>query len=115
MINNNIKAILAVPTSSGSVFVEENQIICCLAEGSYTKIVLQDMSELLIAKTLNKVLQGLSQEFFIRIHKSHLVNISHIINYNSVNGKNIVTITGNLQLPVSRSRKEAFLKHFRML
>jgi len=115
MIINNTKAILAVPTSNGSVFVEENKIICCLAEGSYTKIVLQDHSELLIAKTLNKVLEGLSQEFFIRIHKSHLVNIAHIINYTSVKGKNIVTITGDLKLTVSRSRKEAFLNHFRML
>ena len=111
---SNGKVIIAVPTSNGSIFIEENQIICCIAEGSYTKLILQDKSELLIAKNLSKVLEGLSEDFFVRIHKSHFVNVTHIINSTYSNGKHRVTISGGRELTISRSWKEAFFKRFQM-
>jgi len=109
------KTIIAIPTGSGSIFIEEDQIVCCLAEGSYTKLILLDESEYLITKNLNKVLAGLSQELFVRIHKSHFINIKHITNYTSFNGKHEVTIKGDRQLTISRSWKETFFKRFRTL
>lgn len=108
-----MKSRIAVPTGNGSIFVDENQILCCLAEGSYTKMILLDSTSLLIAKTLSKVMQALSQEQFVRIHKSHFINLVHMKSYNSDNGKNTVTMDGGMILPISRSRKENFLTFFR--
>ncbi len=108
-----MKSRIAVPTGSGSIFVDEDEILCCLAEGSYTKMVLVDRSTLLVAKTLSKVMQVLSQDQFVRIHKSHFINLAQMRSYNSNNGKNTVTMNGGMILPISRSRKENFLSFFR--
>jgi len=108
-----MKSRIAVPTGSGSIFVDEDQILCCLAEGSYTKMILVDQVTLLVAKNLSKVLRVLAPDQFVRIHKSHFINLAYMKSYNCENGKNTVTLDGDLVLPISRSRKEHFLTYFK--
>jgi len=76
-------------------------------------MILIDKSTLLIAKTLSKVMEVLSKEQFVRIHKSHFINLAHMKSYNSDNGKNTVMMAGGMVLPISRSRKENFMTFFK--
>ncbi|MGY0035535.1 LytR/AlgR family response regulator transcription factor [Pedobacter sp. NJ-S-72] len=61
--------------------------------------------ELVIHQTMISLEETLPGDNFFRIHKSYLINISHI---DSVSGGRVF-INGN-ELPISRNRREDLLK-----
>jgi len=107
---------IAVNTSSGMVFLQENEILYCKAEGSYTHLYLNDANKnkITVAKSLNKVLASLNTEYFVRIHNSFIINLLHLTSFNNPH-KNYVTMTDGTNLAVSRNRKEAFMNRFRKI
>ena len=115
---SNIKAYptIAVNTSNGVVFLQENEILYCKAEGSYTHLYLKGIgrNKLVVAKSLNKVLPSLSAEYFVRIHNSFIINLLHLTSFNGPQ-KNCVTMADGSSLAVSRARKEAFMNRFRKI
>jgi len=48
---------------------------------NYTKFHFTNGSSKLISKTLKKIEEQLSESGFMRVHKSNLVNLRHIISY----------------------------------
>ena len=112
---NTIYPNIAVHTSSGMVFLQESEILYCKAEGSYTHIHLENKDKrLTVAKPLRKVLETLRDTYFVRIHHSYAINLLHAVSFNGA-VKNCVVMTNGENIAVSRSRKEAFLKRFKML
>lgn len=105
---------LAVPTKNGKIFINEEEILYCKAEGSYTTLYLKDRENILITRGLRKVNEAFSPGTFVRIHHSYIVNISHIIDY-SVNGKNCVTLIDGTILNVSRNRKKSFFEKYKIV
>jgi two-component system LytT family response regulator len=91
-----------------TVFVEVGSIIRCEADGNYTKIWLSDGKPELITRLIKDVEASLSGFNFFRVHKSHLVNISHIKAYLR-SDDNIAMSDGSL-VPLSRNIKAEFLK-----
>lgn len=85
-INPNQPSKLALPTSDGYVFLEQNNIVRCEAYGNYTKVFLRDNERpILVIHTLKhfeSLLEGLN---FFRVHKSYLVNLKHVSRF--VKGK----------------------------
>ncbi|MBB6498905.1 LytR/AlgR family response regulator transcription factor [Pedobacter cryoconitis] len=71
---------------------------------NYAKLHFKDR-ELIIHQTMISLEETLPKDNFFRIHKSYLINISHI---DSVSGGRIF-INGN-ELPISRNRREELLK-----
>lgn len=71
---------------------------------NYAKLHFKDR-ELIIHQTMISLEETLPGDNFFRIHKSYLINISHI---DSVSGGRIY-INGN-ELPISRNRREDLLK-----
>ena len=64
--------------------------------------------EILISKTLKFVSEELlTQEVFVRIHKSYLVNLNYITSY-SRQDHNITLINGDI-IPVSYRKNETLL------
>ena len=61
---------IALPNRDGYVFTRVDSILCCLAEGAYTKVVLTDKHSILISRTLGDIQEMLPPETFIRIHHS---------------------------------------------
>jgi len=55
-----------------------NYITYCKAEGSYTKIYFSDKESVMTARRLKIIQQQLSNNGFIRCHKSYLVNVRFI-------------------------------------
>lgn len=100
---------IALPTSTGLLFVNVSDIIRCEAAINYTKIFLRDGKTITIAKTLKEYEQLLSPCNFFRVHNSHLINLSFIKEYQRGKGGTI-TLLDNTQVEVSTRRKEEFLK-----
>jgi two-component system, LytTR family, response regulator len=65
----------------GKYYVDTNSIIRCEASSNYTKLFFTNQQPIVIAKTLSACATALSDNNFIRIHQSHLVNkffVAHI-------------------------------------
>lgn len=94
---------LAVPSLGKTLFFMLSNIVRLEAEGNYTRFYLLDATEYLSSKTLKEYADILSQQGFIRIHKSHMVNKQFIDKYYN---EGILVLANGIQLPVSRQRRQ---------
>jgi DNA-binding LytR/AlgR family response regulator len=83
-----------------------DDILYIEAFGNYIKIFLTD-SKLMVLVTLNNILVQLPSNIFMRIHKSYIVNISKVKNYDA----NSITIN-TIELPIGRVYKMAVRERF---
>lgn len=109
--NNQHTDTVALPTTDGLIFTPVNEIIYCSADGSYTRIHMQDKTELLLSKTLGDVCELLSGYNFFRIHHSSLINLKEVKKYIRGEGGEVVMSNGK-NLMVARTRKNDFLNEF---
>jgi two-component system LytT family response regulator len=73
---------LAIYTTGSIKFVDVNEILFFKADGAYTRIVLNDESEVLASKSLKTYEDILTDTpFFFRCHKSFIVNLHYITEY----------------------------------
>jgi two-component system, LytTR family, response regulator len=103
---------IAVPTAEGFELIYAEQIICCEANDNYTHFFLKNKNKIIACRTLKEIeeqLQGFP--FFVRVHNSYLVNLNEVTRYVRGEGGYLVMSDGT-SVTVSRSRKEALLKHF---
>jgi two-component system, LytTR family, response regulator len=99
---------LALPTSTGLIFVKVKDILYCEASSNYTTIHLADKKKYLITRTLKDYEDLLQDHNFLRIHNSYLVNMNAVKQYVRGEGGS-VTLIDNTSLDVSKRKKEAFL------
>ncbi|HLO79543.1 MAG TPA: LytTR family DNA-binding domain-containing protein [Chitinophagaceae bacterium] len=99
---------LCIPSLKGFQVVELKDIIYCEASGSYTNIYFTDGSNICASKPILEYEELLADAGFVRIHKSYLVNIIHIREYLRGEGGSVV-LNNNMELEVSRRKKELFL------
>jgi two-component system LytT family response regulator len=100
---------IALPAIDGLLFIKINDIIRCEANGSYTKIFLQNKETVLVSRNLKEYEEMLSGKEFFRIHESHLINLSFLKKYIKGDGGQVILHDGSV-LDVARRRKEEFLK-----
>ncbi len=111
---NNLKVPLqekkiALPNATGIEFISVNKITRCEGEGNYSKIFLNEAKSILVSKTLFEFEELLEEYNFLRVHKTHLINLSYLKAFINNNGYYIILTDGS-QIPVSRRKKEAVLK-----
>jgi two-component system, LytTR family, response regulator len=94
---------LALPTLQGTFFYKPEDIVRLQGEGSYTKFFFTDKTSLLTTYTIKNYEDILFSYDFIRVHKSHLVNRIHIVNYMA---DGMLTMTDTSRVEISRRRKE---------
>jgi two-component system LytT family response regulator len=113
LINNMNTQILklVLPTINGFHVVDINQILRCEGDRNYTRFVFINGEKILVSKTMKEFEDLLTKHGFFRIHQSFLVNLSQIKKYNRGQGGEVEMSDGEM-IPVSRSKKEAFLKLF---
>ncbi len=101
---------IVIPSTKGFRVALVVEIIRCEADGNYTHLFFKDGSKETASKTLKDFEELLGGGNFMRIHQSHLVNISHIKNY--VKGTQSVIMCDNSEVDVARSKKDQFLTKF---
>jgi two-component system, LytTR family, response regulator len=104
---SNKEKSLAITTYDGVVFLELDQIIRCEADLNYTQFILRDNKRFLSSKTLKEYEDLLEAHAnFIRVHRSHLVNMDFVSKYQS---DGHLLLKDSSLVPVSRRRKDEVL------
>jgi two-component system, LytTR family, response regulator len=110
--NKQLPDTIALPTNDGLLFASVNDIIYCIADGSYTRLFMADKSNMLLSKTLGDVDELLIEYNFFRIHHSSLVNLKQVKKYIRGEGGEVIMSNGH-NLMVARTRKTDFLNVFK--
>jgi two-component system, LytTR family, response regulator len=92
---------LIIPTKQGEYQFLANDIIRCDADSNYTQIFLKNKKKFLASKTLSDIEEMLSDAYFIRVHKSHLVNLDHI---SSLTSNDELILSDGSTVGISRRR-----------
>lgn len=100
---------IGISTGSGIDFVETGSILYCSSDGCYSELTFQNGQKVLLSKPLKELEDALPKSSFFRIHHSYLINLSHVRRYVRGTGGEVL-MANNRSLPVSRSKKEAFMQ-----
>ncbi len=101
---------IGIPHMEGLTMIRPDEVIYCLSEGAYTKIILADRS-ILMSRNI-KVMEQLVEDYsFFRIHKSYLINLEHLLGFYKSEG-GYVQMSNGTQLPVARRKKAELLALF---
>ena len=103
---------IVLPTMDGFEIVKVNEIIRCKADNNYTEIYLLNGKKHIISKTLKFYEDLLKEMDFVRVHKTHLVNIQYVKKYTKGKG-GFATMQDGSEVEVSSSKKENFMKFFK--
>jgi len=99
---------LCLPTLKGFTILKLEEILYCEAQRSYTVFHLINNKTIVISKPLFDYERLLAGTIFYRIHKSFLINLLHIKEYVRGEGGTVV-MSNNMEIEVSRRKKEQFL------
>jgi two-component system LytT family response regulator len=99
---------IALPTAERLLFVKVIDIIRCKGENNYTQICLKEGKSVLVSKTLKEYEELLTEDGFLRVHQSHLINKLHVLSYEKRDG-GYLKMTDGSSVSISRQRKEFVL------
>ncbi len=99
---------IALPELNGFAILSVEKIVRCEGMRNYTRIILKDEEEKIVSRTLLEFENLLSPLGFLRIHRSHLVNMANVVRYIKANGGIVELQTGEL-LKVSHKYKDDLL------
>lgn len=100
---------IAITHQKGFTVLELKDITRFEGESNYSKIFLAGRGQLLSSKTLKEYENVLSSKF-VRVHKSHIINLDYLKEYESTNGAYAV-MKDNSKIMISRRRLQGFLKN----
>ena len=101
---------IVIPSQDGLEFVKVAKIIYFKGDNGYTQIHFSDRKSILSSHSIGYFDRILNNKDFYLIHKSNLINLNYIEKYHN---EGYVTLTGNIKLQVSRSRRKAFLENLK--
>jgi len=110
---NSLENKIVFKTTEGYDVVKPTEIIRCVASESYTELILRD-KRVVVSKKIGEVEEMLQGRLFFRIHKSHLINLSHFIKYNKGRGGTVEMMDG-AKIKVAVRKKPAFLEQVKQL
>jgi len=113
-LNTSDKARIALPTMTGFVFAQVNDIIRCESDNNYTTFYFEDKTHLMVSKTLKDCEELLQEYNFFRVHASHLINLKFIKEYIKGDGGQVKMMDGSY-VDVSRRKKDEFLQRLNKL
>lgn len=102
---------IAWPTRTGFVFTGFQDVVFCMAEGSYTRIQLKDGANITISYKLKIVENLLGELPFFRIHDSYIANLDYATELKRTDGIYTLLIEG-YEIVVAKARKKALMESF---
>lgn len=107
--DNNLPKI-AFPINEGYKLIKSSQINYCESDINYTKVNLVDGTSFLVSRTLKKIEELLPSQYFLRTHKSFLVNKNYIKKYMNKEGHFLI-LTNDEKIPVSSRKRSEILSN----
>lgn len=106
LINQNgTQKRIVINTTESITMLNVSDIIRCESNRNYTYLYMANKKKIIVSKTLMEFEEILHKYRFLRIHKSHLINIGYIEKYVKSEGGYIVLTDGS-KLPVAIRKKE---------
>lgn len=102
---------IILPTLDGFDVVKMEEIVRLKGNGNFTDVFLQDGSKKMVCRFLKHFTEMLPYPF-IRIHKSHVINIHFVKSYHKGAG-GYVMLNDGAEVEVSVGYKDAFLELFK--
>jgi len=99
---------LVLPTLEGFDVIKTENVIRLQGNGNFTDIFLHGKQKKMVCRFL-KYFEELLPDHFIRIHKSHIINIKSIVSYHKGSGGYVTLEDGN-EIEVSATFKDGLLK-----
>jgi two-component system LytT family response regulator len=99
---------IALHTSDGLLFVKLDDIIYFKADGSYTHIYFTHTNRITTTKRLMEYERLESIGKFLRIHRSHIINLNLISKITKADGGTVVMTNGD-ELSISNEKKSVLL------
>lgn len=102
---------IVLPTNSGFEVVAIKNIIRLSGSSNYTEIFLLDGKKKVVSRVLKAFEEMLCDQGFMRVHKSHIINLEQIKSYHKGRG-GTVELSDGYEIEVSPNRKQEFLAYF---
>jgi two-component system LytT family response regulator len=100
---------IVLSTSDKVSVVKISEIVRCESSNYYTFFYFIDRKRILVSRTLKDNEELLSEYNFLRIHKSHLINLKYVTTF-SRNERGFVLMADGSEVPVSRRKREKVLE-----
>ncbi len=98
-----------LPTLEGFEVVKMEEIVRLRGNGNFTDLYLQNGNKKMVCRFLKHFSEILPLPF-LRVHKSHIINLNCVKSYNK---GGVITLDDDTEIEVSPTYKEDFLKNFK--
>lgn len=102
---------IVIPDAEGFQIMAISEIVYLQGDRNYTKIVIKEGKPQLSSFNLGWFEKLLSKEGFLRISKSHIINLSYAVRYTKGEGGSVVMVNGD-QLPIAVNKRDEMRRHF---
>jgi len=100
-----------LPTLEGFELIKMEDIVRLQGNGNFTDIFLTNGAKKMACRFLKHYAEMLSHPF-MRVHKSHIINLHHVVSYHRSLGGYVVMSDGS-EVMISPVYKDAFVREFR--
>ena len=100
---------IVLPVIDGFEIIQAQDVIHCQSDDNFTLFTLENGDKLMICRTLKYYQEILEPLGFLRIHKSHLVNLDRVRKYIKGSG-GFVVMSNGAELPVSPRQKSVLIE-----
>ncbi len=102
---------LVLPTTTGFEVVAVKNIIRLSGSSNYTEIFLNDGKKKVVSRVLKVFEEMLADQGFMRVHKSHIINLEQIKAYHKGRGGTVELSDGS-EIEVSPNKKQELIGYF---
>lgn len=100
---------VTIPTAEGFHVLSPGEIVRCESDGNYTRFHLMSGDKVLASRTMKEFDLLLEPHGFMRVHLSHLVNMTQVKMYLHRDGGTLVLANGQ-EVPVSHRRRQEVIE-----
>jgi two-component system, LytTR family, response regulator len=102
---------IVLPLQDGFEVVRLQDVVHCDAHDNFTDFHFIAKGKMMICRTLKFYEELLKDSGFLRVHKSHLVNLNHVVKYTRGKGGQL-TMSNGSTIDVSPNKKEELMENF---
>lgn len=111
-IGDKIIKKITLPSAQGYKLIDIDDIVHIEADSNYSVFNLANLDKIVVSKVLKDYEEILPEYKFVRIHKSSIVNLEYVKEYNSKNGLQVLLTNGE-SINVSRRRASDFYERIK--
>jgi two-component system, LytTR family, response regulator len=104
---------IAIASQQEITFIGIDQLVLAEAKNSYAELLLADGKKVLMTKSLKDLEDITNPDQFVRVHRHFLVNINYVHSFNRHDS--VLILNNQLQVPVSRPKREELFGRFHWL